>query len=75
MRVTSYRVTLFSIYDEMTYNVVVFVFNIVPQIEIVQSKNLVYTRERVIFHCISPNPTRSACAMRYILYLKEIYIL
>ena len=25
-------------------------------------------RERVIFHCISLNPTRTACAMRYILY-------
>ena len=31
-------------------------------------KTLFVPRDNVIFHCISLNPTRTACAMEYILY-------
>ena len=48
--------------------------NIIPQIQIVQSKNPICTRNNVIFHCISLNLTYTACVMEYILYfMYKIY--
>ena len=58
----------YTLYEEVfsvkwnIFKLNVFTINIIPQIQIVQP------RDNAIFHCISLNPTRTACAIEYILY-------